>query len=205
MNVQVARTCRIRGKLETNKRTQSKGINMIIQPYSYNNLFFKLTKNKITLITSFLCVFVFILPFAFHCKATDRAPDPIEIDTRSDDDLMKAAQAEMLIGKWYGDKGEPIPMIITKRHISYNPECKGTYSIVQLSVARTFPDTSGPPLKVGRWVTIKLKLSPAECIRDRAFFQFSFVTTGSDYSHAAIVEYDTHNNPVAKYSLIKRK
>jgi len=151
-----------------------------------------------------LHVLFVILLFISHCFAQDRGPEPTEFDKRTDDVLMKTAPADMLPGKWFSFKEGLEPTIISKTHISW-PGCETTYSIVQSSVGKTFPDNSFPPLKIGRYVTVKLKISQKKCISDDTFgfIQFSFMTTDPEYSFAAVVQYDIHDRPNAWYDLRK--
>ena len=157
-----------------------------------------------TTIKSIVQVFCCILLLAFQCSAADVGPTPVEVDTRNDDALLKAVQTEMLIGKWFSFKEGLLPIIISKTHISFDPSCKTAYSIVQSSVGNTYPDNHFPPLKEGRYVTVKIKLSPKKCMGNTlGFIQISFMTTVPNYSFAAIVEYDTDNKPIAWYDLRK--
>lgn len=174
------------------------------QYYSFNKLLQKMSTYHIAARASLLHALFFVFLLAFHCNASDRSPMPIEVDTRPDDVLVKAAQNEMLVGKWFSFKEGLLPIIISKTHISFHPGCKTTYSIVQSSVGKTHPDNHFPPLEIGRFVTVKMKLSTEKCMADIGFIQFSFMTTDPDYSFATVVEYNTHNQPMAWYDLRKQ-
>lgn len=164
--------------------------------------------HRLLIASLYLALFFSLAPL--KCIASDYGPTPVEADTRSDGALLRAVQGEMLIGSWYSFNEGMAPIVISKTHISW-PGCKTRYSIVERSVGKSYPhkqssfETGKTDAAAGRFVTVKLKLNRAECMGGNTlgYLQFSFLTTGTNYSFASVVQYDVGNRPNAWYDLQK--
>lgn len=157
---------------------------------------------------SWLLITVFALFGVSNIFASDSiVKSPIKPDNRPDSVLKEVAQKEFLLGNLEGvdHAAESIygTIKIAENLISWRG-CKTQYSIVLNTVGNTYPDEDKFLVEnvSTRYVTLKLKLKPAECLGfAQSYLQFSFSTDIP--SCAKLIEYDKNNHPEGRMSFCK--